>query len=300
MRITNEHYDKLMDLLIQMPRTQLQKMVETTLRLGFSLGTFVMMASAESMAPRRRLGELRRHRWPVNLGMGFLNSALLRVVGGGAVVTAAVFAGERGTGLLHWVSVPPWAGCAITILALDFAVYLQHLMFHAVPIFWRLHRVHHADLGFDASTGFRFHPIEMLISAGLKSSVTVLLGAVPWAVVAFEILLNATSLFNHGNVYIPERVDAWLRRFVVTPDMHRIHHSSEVVETNSNFGFSFSLWDRLCGTYRQDPKLGQIGLEIGLSEFRSPLGFADLLVLPFKGSAGKYTFEGKRMAEIRG
>jgi sterol desaturase/sphingolipid hydroxylase (fatty acid hydroxylase superfamily) len=275
-------------------------MLESALRLGFSLGTFVAMASAEYVAPRRQLAEPRRRRWPVNLGFAFLNSAILRMVGGGAVVSAAVFAGERGTGLLQWVSLPPWAGWAITILTLDLVVYLQHVMFHAVPIFWRLHRMHHADLGFDTSTGFRFHPIEILASAVLKSAVAVLLGAVPWAVVAFEILLNATSLFNHGNVHIPERVDAWLRRLVVTPDMHRIHHSMEVVETNSNFGFSFSFWDRLCGTYRQDPKLGQLGLEIGLSEFRTPLGFGDALLLPFKGSAGRYTFEGKRMVGVTG
>jgi hypothetical protein len=161
-----------------------------------------------------------------------------------------------------------------------------------VPAFWRLHRVHHADLGFDASTGLRFHPIEILVSLGLKSAVVVLIGAAPWAVVAFEILLNASSLFNHGNVAIPERTDAWLRRLVVTPDMHRIHHSSRVVETNSNFSFSFSLWDRLCGTYRREPALGQLGLEIGLAEYRSPLHLGQLLLLPFQGPAGSYTFAG--------
>src|SRR5207249_264548 len=145
--------------------------------------------------------------------------------------SAASFAAERGTGLLHWVPVSVWAGWMITILALDFAVYLQHVMFHAVPALWRLHRVHHTDLGFDASTGLRFHPIEILVSAGFKSAVVVLLGGVASAVVAFEILLNASSLFNHGNVVIREAVDRWLRWFIVTPDMHRIHHSSWVAET---------------------------------------------------------------------
>jgi sterol desaturase/sphingolipid hydroxylase (fatty acid hydroxylase superfamily) len=212
------------------------------------------------------------------------------------VYGVAVFASERGVGLLHWVPLPIWAGAAATILVLDLAIYFQHVMFHAVPTLWRLHRVHHADLGFDATTGLRFHPIEIFLSLGLKSAVVVLLGAVPWAVVAFEVLLNASSIFNHGNVEIPERLDRRLRWAIVTPDMHRIHHSARVEETNSNFGFSVSWWDRIFGTYRQAPVLGQVGMEIGLSEYRTPLHLGALLALPFKGTAGRYTFEGRRIA----
>lgn len=224
--------------------------MELSLRMGAFLAVFVAMAVWEYARPRRRLADPRRRRWPTNLGLVLLDALSVRLLVGGAAFSTAVFAAGHGVGLLHWIPLPAWAAWVITLLALDFAVYLQHVMFHAVPAFWRLHRVHHADLGFDASTGLRFHPIEILLSLGLKAAVVLLLGAVPWAVVAFEVLLNASSLFNHGNVAIPERVERWLRWLVVTPDMHRIHHSSRVVETNSNFGFSFSWWDRLCGTYR--------------------------------------------------
>jgi len=200
--------------------------------------------------------------------------------------------------LLHWSTLPAWAAAGITLLILDFAVYLQHVMVHAVPVLWRLHRVHHADLGFDATTGLRFHPIEIFLSLGLKVAVVVLLGSAPWAVVAFEVILNASSVFNHGNVAIPESIDHWLRWAIVTPDMHRIHHSTRVVETNSNFGFSVSWWDRLCGTYRATPALGQTGMEIGLSDYRTPLTLGQLLLLPFQGDAGRYTFEGARSASV--
>ncbi len=274
-------------------------MLEAALRLAFSLGTLGTMGAWEYASPRRDLLETRRRRWSTNLGLALLNAILLRVLAGGTVVSAAGFAAERGAGLLHWLPVPVWAGWTITILGLDFAVYLQHLMFHAVPALWRLHRVHHADLGFDTTTGFRFHPIEALVSAGLKSAVVILLGGTPWAVVAFEILLNASSLFNHGNVYIRESVDHQLRWFIVTPDMHRIHHSSRVVETNSNFGFSFSLWDRLCGTYRPAPALGQLRMEVGLAEYRESLHLGQVLLLPFQGPAGSYTFARTRPADER-
>jgi sterol desaturase/sphingolipid hydroxylase (fatty acid hydroxylase superfamily) len=285
-------------------------MLEATLRLAFSLGTFGTMAAWESLRPRRRLSEPRSRRWPANLGLAFVNALVVRIIAGATPVAAAAFAAERGAGLLHWASLPAGLaasdgaslrvsfGWIVTILVLDFAVYLQHLVFHAVPLLWRLHRVHHADLGFDATTGVRFHPIEIVLSAGVKSLVVVLVGGPVGAVIAFEILLNASSLFNHGNVAIREDVDRRLRWLVVTPDMHRIHHSSRVVETNSNFGFSFSLWDRVCGTYRPEPALGQQGLEIGLSEYRTPLHLGELLLLPLRGSAGAYPFAGTRPSEM--
>jgi sterol desaturase/sphingolipid hydroxylase (fatty acid hydroxylase superfamily) len=161
-------------------------------------------------------------------------------------------------------------------------------------VLWRLHQVHHADLGFDATTGLRFHSIEILLSLSFKLAIVVLLGVMPWVVVGFEILLNAASIFNHSNVAIPERIDRWLRWLLVTPDMHRIHHSSRVVETGSNFGFSVPWWDRLCGTYRADPVLGQLGLEIGLSDYRQPLNLGQALLLPFQDNASRYTFAGTR------
>jgi sterol desaturase/sphingolipid hydroxylase (fatty acid hydroxylase superfamily) len=301
MRIPDNYYHKLLDLLIGPagPTLYVRLMFETSLRFAVFLATLGAMAGWQYTRPRRQLGDARRGRWPTNLGLALVNAIAVRVLAGGALFSAATFAADRGVGVMHWVPVPMWLGWIVTVLALDFAVYLQHVVFHALPILWRLHRVHHADLGFDATTGVRFHPIEILISVALKAAVVVLLGAVPWAAVAFEILLSSSSLFNHGNVAIAEGVDRRLRWFVVTPDMHRIHHSSRVVETNSNFGFSFSWWDRLCGTYRREPALGQLGLEIGLSEYREPLHLGRLLVLPFLGSAGSYTFSGTRAAEDR-
>jgi sterol desaturase/sphingolipid hydroxylase (fatty acid hydroxylase superfamily) len=246
------------------------------------------------MRPRRLLLLPRQTRWITNLGLTALNTLLVWSTAGGVAYAAAVFAAERAVGLLHWATLPLWVAVIVTLLGLDFAIYLQHVMFHAVPALWRLHRVHHADLGFDATTGLRFHPIEIFLSLGFKMAVVILLGAVPWAVVTFEIILNASSVFNHGNVAIPEFIDRWLRLLIVTPDIHRIHHSTRVVETNSNFGFSLPWWDRLCGTYRTEPALGQVEMEIGLSEYRAPLHLGQLLRLPFQGDAGRYPVAGTR------
>lgn len=272
--------------------------MESLARFSVFLGGFTVMVIWEFFQPRRSLLSTRRQRWVTNLGLTFLNMALVRITVGGAAFAAAVFAAEHGVGLLHWMTLPPWIAVVVTLLVLDFAVYLQHVMMHAVPVLWRLHRVHHADLGFDATTGLRFHPIEIFFSLGLKVAAVVLLGATPWAVVAFEVVLNASSVFNHSNVAIPESIDRWLRWAIVTPDMHRIHHSTRVVETNSNFGFSVSWWDRLCGTYRATPALGQTEMEIGLSDYRTPLNLGQLLLLPFQGDAGSYTFAGTRPVHV--
>jgi sterol desaturase/sphingolipid hydroxylase (fatty acid hydroxylase superfamily) len=272
--------------------------MESLARFSVFLGVFTAMALWEFFRPRRPLPSPRRQRWVTNLGLTFLNMALVRITVGGVAYAAAVFAAEQGIGLLHWMTLPPWVAVVVTLLGLDFAIYLQHVMFHAVPLLWRLHRVHHADLGFDATTGLRFHPIEIFLSLGLKVAVVVLLGATPWAVVAFEIILNASSVFNHGNVALPESLDHWLRWAIVTPDMHRIHHSTRVVETNSNFGFSVSWWDRLCGTYRAAPALGQTEMEIGLSDYRTPLNLGQLLLSPFQGEAGRTPFAGARPAHV--
>jgi len=270
--------------------------MQALLRVDVFLAVLVSMMLWEYWRPRRTLARPRRERWVTNLGLTTLNTVLVWSTVGGVAYAAAVFAAEKGIGALHWLSGPPWVAAVVTFLVLDFALYLQHVLFHAVPTLWRLHRVHHADLGFDATTGLRFHPIEIFLSLGLKAAVILLVGATPWAVLAFEVALNAFSVFNHGNVVIPERYDRWLRWFIVTPDMHRIHHSTRVVETNSNFGFSVSWWDRLCGAYRADPALGQEKMGIGLLDYPNPLFLGQLLVLPLRGDAGQYPLTGARSA----
>jgi sterol desaturase/sphingolipid hydroxylase (fatty acid hydroxylase superfamily) len=202
----------------------------------------------------------------------------------------AFYAAERGWGLLNNVKVPYWIAVVLSVLALDFVIYLQHVMFHAVPAFWRLHMMHHADLDFDVTTGTRFHPIEILLSMLIKMSAVVTLGTPPLAVLVFEVLLNGTAMFNHGNLKLPLRFDAVLRLFVVTPDMHRVHHSVFPSETNSNFGFNMPWWDRLMGTYRSQPSRGHEGMTIGLNQFRDPalLTLPRILILPFVGKLGNY------------
>jgi sterol desaturase/sphingolipid hydroxylase (fatty acid hydroxylase superfamily) len=274
--------------------------MEAMVRVGTFLGVLTVMLLWEGLRPRRPLSRPRRERWGANLGLTLLNTVLVRVTVGGVAYTAAVFAADQGVGLLHWRPLPAWAAAAMTLLVLDFALYVQHVLFHAVPVLWRLHRMHHADLDVDATTGLRFHPLEILLSLGLKAAVVVLLGAVPWAVVAFEVLLNAASVFNHGNVALPECLDRWLRWIVVTPDMHRVHHSTRMAETNSNFGFSTPWWDRLCGTYRAQPALGQVGMDIGLSDYRTPLNLGQLLLLPFRDRTGRSMSAGARAADLQG
>jgi sterol desaturase/sphingolipid hydroxylase (fatty acid hydroxylase superfamily) len=261
--------------------------MEALVRVGTFLGALTAMLLWEGYYPRRPLSRPRQERWVTNLDLTLLNTVLVRVMVGRVAYTAAVFAADQGVGLLHWRPLPAWVAAVMTLLVLDFALYLQHVLFHAVPVLWRLHRMHHADLDVDTTTGLRFHPLEILLSLGFKAAVGVLLGAVPWAVVAFEVLLNAASVFNHGNVALSERHDRWLRWPVVTPDMHRVHHSTSVIEINSNFGFSVSWWDRLCGTYRAQPALGQVGMDIGLSEYRTPLHLGQLLLLPFRDRTGR-------------
>jgi sterol desaturase/sphingolipid hydroxylase (fatty acid hydroxylase superfamily) len=265
-------------------------------RLVSFLGVFLVMTMWELWRPRRTLARPRRERWFTNLRLTALNTLLVWSTIGAVAHASAVFAAEHEMGVLHWLSLPPWVAAVVTFLVLDFTIYLQHVLFHAVPALWRLHRVHHADLDFDATTGLRFHPIEIFLSLGLKAATVTLLGAVPWMVVAFEIALNATSVFNHSNIALPNSYDRWLRWLLVTPDMHRIHHSTRVVETNSNFGFSVPWWDRLCGTYRADPALGQEQMSIGLLDYPNPLSLGQLLVLPFQGDAGQYPLTGARSA----
>ncbi len=264
---------------------------EMAIRLTAFFGVLVIVAGAEILTPRRRLTVSKWRRWTSNLGVVFLNSALVRVL---LPVTAAGFAAlaaSRGWGVFNNFAVPAWFAVLGSVVILDFAIYLQHVMFHAVPILWRLHRMHHADLDFDVTTGARFHPIEIILSMLIKFAVIAVIGAPAAAVIVFEILLNATAMFNHGNLRLPAALDRVLRLFVVTPDMHRVHHSIEDHETNSNFGFNLPWWDRLFGTYKNQPDAGHEAMTIGIRDYREPKLATDLpgmLILPFLGRITGY------------
>ena len=263
---------------------------EASIRLGCFLGVLATMAFLEWMAPRRALSLPRRLRWPSNLGIVALNTMLVRFLVPLAAVGLAGAAEARGWGLFNSVALPQGLVVLVSVVLLDLAIYLQHVMFHAVPALWRLHRMHHADLDFDVTTGARFHPIEILLSMGIKLAVVMALGPPAVAVLIFEVLLNASSMFNHANVRIPPAIDAVLRWFVVTPDMHRVHHSIRPNETNSNFGFNLPWWDRLFGTYRAQPAAGHEAMTIGIEQFREPgdTRLDRMLIQPFKGDAGRY------------
>lgn len=263
---------------------------EPVIRLAFFLGVLAAMATWETVAPRRRLQVSRWKRWPSNLGIVALNTVLLRLSIPLAAVGLAVIAEERGWGLLNNSALPAEVRIVAAVLLLDLAIYLQHVMFHAVPALWRLHRMHHSDIDFDVTTGARFHPGEILLSMAIKLAAVAALGPPAVSVVIFEVVLNATSMFNHGNVRLPERMDRILRRVVVTPDMHRVHHSVLPNETNSNFGFNLSWWDRLFGTYRAQPRDGQENMTIGLDIFRDrmQLRLDKMLAQPFSAPTGAY------------
>jgi sterol desaturase/sphingolipid hydroxylase (fatty acid hydroxylase superfamily) len=263
---------------------------EPMIRLGAFAGVFVVMAGWEVLTPRRPQTVGRNWRWPNNLGVLAVDALLVRVVLPITTVGVALIAEAHGVGLFNMVALPAWASIIISVMVLDLAIYLQHVLFHAVPALWRLHRMHHADLEVDVTTGLRFHPVEILLSTGIKLAIVAAVGAPAAAVVIFEVLLNATSIFNHSNIRIPVGIDRILRWFVVTPDMHRVHHSILRRETNSNFGFNLPWWDRLLGTYRAQPAAGHAAMTIGIEQFRDPreLGLDRMLLQPFRGEAGGY------------
>lgn len=260
---------------------------EPLIRLSAFLGIFSAMALWETASPRRRRDIPRLLRWSGNLGLVAINTALLRVAFPILAVGAALLAVEQGWGLFNLIEIPTWLAILISVALLDFAVYAQHVMFHFVPWFWRLHRLHHADLEFDVTTALRFHPLEIMLSMVIKLAVVVLLGAPAVAVLVFEVLLNATAMFNHANLRLPQSVDRGLRLFIVTPDMHRVHHSVRREETNSNYGFNLSVWDRFFGTYRAQPRDGHEAMTVGIEQFRTPrdLWLDRMLVQPFIGPA---------------
>jgi sterol desaturase/sphingolipid hydroxylase (fatty acid hydroxylase superfamily) len=263
---------------------------EPVIRLGAFAGIFALMALWELFAPRRHQAIGRLRRWPSNLGIVALNTLLVRFAFPTAAVGLALLAEPRGWGLLPALGAPSWLVIAAAVVLLDLAIYLQHVLFHAVPVLWRLHRMHHADLEFDVTTGARFHPIEILLSMAIKLGVIAALGAPAAAVLVFEVLLNGTSMFNHGNVRLPTGLDRVLRWLVVTPDMHRVHHSIVPCETNSNFGFNLPWWDRLFGTYRAQPQAGHEAMTIGIEQFRDPseLRLDRMLLQPFRDDDRAY------------
>jgi len=244
--------------------------IEPQLRLAAFVGVLLAMAAWEVAAPLRPLRQPRASRWPGNLGVVAVSTLLVRLLVPVVPVGAAMAVAARGGGLLNWTTLPGWLDFVIAFVALDLVIYAQHRAMHAVPLLWRLHRMHHADLELDATTGLRFHPLEIIVSLIIKLAAVVALGAPVAAVMIFEIVLNATSMFNHANVRIPVPIDRWLRLLVVTPLMHRVHHSIERRETDSNFGFNLPWWDRLLGTYRAAPAAGYDAMVIGLAAFRDP------------------------------
>lgn len=262
---------------------------EPIIRLSAFAGVLIAMMLWELLAPRRN-DVTRLVRWISNLGVVVLNTLVLRLLFPTAAVGLAITAERNGWGLLNTLAPPTWLSFVVSLAVLDVAIYLQHVLFHAVPVLWRLHRMHHADLAFDVTTGLRFHPVEIILSMCFKLAVIAALGPPVAAVLVFEVVLNATSMFNHGNVRIPLTLDRLLRLVVVTPDMHRVHHSIVPRETNSNFGFSVSWWDRLFGTYRAQPEGGQEGMTIGIEQFRTSRDrwLDTMLVQPFQGPASSY------------
>jgi len=262
---------------------------EAWIRLALFVGILATMVVWELLAPRKRLLQGYR-RWPGNLGIVVVDGVVVRLIFPAGAIGAALWAAEHGWGLLNLVDLPGWLSLFIAVVLLDLVIYLQHLLVHAVPILWRLHMVHHADLDIDVTTGLRFHPIEIIFSMLLKIVVVALLGAPAMAVLIFELILNGMAMFNHSNIRLPKAVDGVMRSLLVTPDMHRVHHSVIRRETNSNFGFNLSIWDRLFGTYTAQPQMGHKNMLIGLEQFQDEPAhrLAWMLRLPFTGLIGQY------------
>ena len=278
---------------------------EFSVRLGFFFGIVALVALWELLAPRRALTVSRAVRWVNNLGLVALDTIILRLLFPAAAVGMAAFAAAQGWGLLNHFQIPYWLSIVAAVVAMDFVIWMQHVMVHAVPALWRLHRVHHADLDYDLTTGARFHPIEIILSMLIKFATIMVLGPPVAAVILFEVILNGMAMFNHGNIRLPASLDRWLRLVAVTPDMHRVHHSVEDDETNSNFGFNLSWWDRLFGTYRAQPRGGHKDMLIGIRHYRTPREVSRLpgmLALPFRGKVGGYTINRRRWSneEVRG
>lgn len=256
---------------------------EAIIRISFFLGIFIVLAIGELWKPRRELNTSKKSRWFSNLSIVFINSALIRLAFPVLPAGIALLAKENNAGLLNNLNLPYWLAIVAGVIGLDFIIYIQHVLFHSIPAFWSLHKVHHTDLDFDVTTGIRFHPIEIILSTGIKLGAVYLFGAPVLAAIIFAVLLNGTSMFNHSNIRLPLNIDRIVRLLVVTPDMHRVHHSVKSKEGNSNFGFNLPWWDRLLSTYRAQPEEGHEDMTIGLSSYRDSkkLTLPRLLALPF-------------------
>ncbi len=257
---------------------------EISIRLGFFSGVFAVMALLELVSPRRALRTSKATRWFTNLSITFIDSAAVRLVFPLMAFDMAKMSSERGWGLFNNIGIPEVAAGIISVIILDFIIYLQHVGVHHIRPLWMFHRMHHMDLDFDVTTGSRFHPGEIILSMGIKIVSVIAIGAPAWSVLVFEVLLNATAMFNHSNVKFPLGLDRVLRLFVVTPDMHRVHHSVIIKEYNSNFGFNLPWWDRIFRTYNAQPVKGHTDMNIGLANFRDPkkLNLPGLLTIPFR------------------
>ena len=256
--------------------------METLIRLSFALSIFVLMISWEVFSPRRTQPQQRKSRWSINLGLAAFNMLIARLSVGGLVYLSAETAQSHAIGLLNLINLPNWLTILLSLLLLDLAIYCQHVVAHRWSWLWRLHQVHHTDLVFDASTAVRFHPLEIIISLLYKTLCVYVIGANPMAVLIFEIVLNGAATFNHANIKLP--LDKIIRTVLVTPDMHRIHHSTHPNEFNSNYGFCLSCWDRLFNTYTAEAKQPQESMDIGLKPYRQTLSFTALLWLPLRRS----------------
>lgn len=259
---------------------------EAWVRVVASSGILGLMMVLEALRPRRVRLNTRARRWVGNLGIVGISALLVRLAVPVAPVALAAVAAEKGWGLLNQVSWPLWAETVVAVLALDLVIYFQHVLFHAVPSLWRLHRMHHADTDIDATTGLRFHPLEIILSLMIKLAAVMVLGPSALAVLLFEVILNGTAMFNHANLALATPADAVLRLLVVTPDMHRVHHSWHRDETDRNYGFCFPWWDRLLGTYTAQPRDGHEGMTIGLPVFRDTReqSLSRLLTQPFRAA----------------
>jgi sterol desaturase/sphingolipid hydroxylase (fatty acid hydroxylase superfamily) len=258
---------------------------EPVIRLGTFFGALVVMGGLESLFPRRERREQRLARWPANFAIVLINTLAVRLAFPTAVVGFALLMEERQVGLLNRIDLPFPVAVIAAMLVMDLAIYAQHIVFHRVSWLWRFHRMHHTDLDLDVTSGTRFHPVEILLSVFIKFGVIAMLGAPAVGVMLFAVLLNAGAMFNHANVRLPERLDWLLRLAIVTPDMHRVHHSIDRSETDSNFGFNLSIWDRLFRTYQAQPKLGHRAMKIGLPEYQDAKvqRIGNMLLQPWKG-----------------
>jgi sterol desaturase/sphingolipid hydroxylase (fatty acid hydroxylase superfamily) len=273
---------------------------EKYIRMGFFFGMLILIGLWEILVPKRALTVSKTVRWINNLGLVFFNSFILRVLFPVVAAGLATIATYNGWGLFNYFAVPFWLAVIASIIIMDFVIYIQHVMVHAIPVLWRLHRVHHADLDFDVTTGSRFHTLEIILSMLIKFATILLLGPPIVAVIIFEVILNATAMFNHGNISLPKTIDKYLRLFLVTPDMHRVHHSVEDDEANSNFGFSLPWWDRLFGTYRDQPRAGHEGMTIGIHRYRDVKQVSwlpGMLALPFIGKMSGYVINRRQWTD---